>query len=175
MKDYEMDLDQRYKHGEFTNRDSIHFDPSQKYYTLRKHRLVYGGGGIMPDYFVPLDTLQYTTFHRKLLAGNSIYTQTLSYIDNHRKELKSKYPAFEDFRKNFVIPQDLIDSIVADGAKQKIKPKNADELQKTVPTLSAQVKALIARDLWDMNEYFEITNESNHTVQKALQLLSGKD
>jgi carboxyl-terminal processing protease len=175
MKDYEMDLDQRYKHGEFTNRDSIHFDPSQKYYTLRKHRLVYGGGGIMPDYFVPLDTLQYTTFHRKLLTGNSIYTQTLSYIDNHRKELKRKFPTFEDFRKNFVIPQDLIDSIVADGAKQKIKPKNADELQKTVPTLSAQVKALIARDLWDMNEYFEITNESNHTVQKALQLLSGKD
>ena len=174
LKDYEMDLDHRYKHGEFTNRDSIHFDPSQKYYTLRKHRLVYGGGGIMPDYFVPLDTLQYTAFHRKLLVGNSIYTQTLSYIDNYRKELKAKYPSFSSFRKNFTVPQVLIDSIVAEGARQKVKPADDKELQKTIPTLSIQLKALIARDLWGMNEYFEIINEKNHTVQKALQLLAGK-
>ncbi|MCH4215591.1 MAG: S41 family peptidase [Prevotella sp.] len=175
LKDYEMDLDHRFKHGEFTNRDSIHFDPSQKYYTLRKHRLVYGGGGIMPDYFVPLDTLQYTAFYRQLLAGNSIYTQTLSYLDSHRKELRAKYPVFESFRKNFVTPQVLMDSIVADGARQKIKPKDDDELQKTIPTMSVQLKALIARDLWNMDAYFEIMDESNHTVQKALQLLTEKN
>jgi carboxyl-terminal processing protease len=73
-----------------------------------------------------------------------------------------------------MVPQALIDSIVAEGARQKVKPADDKELQKTIPTLSIQLKALIARDLWGMNEYFEIINEKNHTVQKALQLLAGK-
>lgn len=174
LKDYEMDFDNRYKHGELTNRDSIHFDPSLKYYTLRKHRLVYGGGGIMPDEFVPLDTLQYTRFYRKLVMSNAIINHTLAYIDTQRKNLKATYTRFEAFRDQFSVPQSLTDEILADGAKQKITPKDSTELQKTLPALRLQVKALIARDLWDMNEYYQIMNEDNHIVQRALSLLQGK-
>ena len=86
--DYAMDLDKRYKHGEFTNQDSIHLSDSLKYYTLRKHRVVYGGGGIMPDYFVPLDTTKYTKMHRQLAAKSIVINHSLKFIDAHRKELE---------------------------------------------------------------------------------------
>ena len=88
-KDYAMDVVNRLKHGELTNADSIHFADSLKFETLRKHRTVYGGGGIMPDYFVPLDTTRYTKFHRELAAKSVIIQQNLRYVDNHRKQLKA--------------------------------------------------------------------------------------
>lgn len=171
LKDYEMDLDNRYTHGELTSRDSIHFDDAQKYYTTHKHRLVYGGGGIMPDYFVPLDTTQYTKFHRMLSIKSIIINTDLKYIDNNRKQLLSKYPTFEDFNKNYKVPQSLIDDIIKEGAKQNVKPKDDAELKKTLPYLCNQLKALVARDLWDMSQYFQITNEQNDIVKKALELL----
>lgn len=171
MKDYEMDLENRLKRGELTNRDSIHFDDSLKYKTLRKHRTVYGGGGIMPDEFVPLDTLKYTKYHRQLAAKSIINNANLKFIDNHRKELRKTYPDFATFNKNFVVPQSLVDDIMAEGKKQKIEPKDADELKRTLPYLETQLKALVARDLWDISEYFQVMNETNDIVRKALQVI----
>ena len=171
MKDYSMDLDNRYKHGEFYSADSIHFADSLKYYTLRKHRTVYGGGGIMPDYFVPLDTTQYTPFHRNLVAKNVIISQDLKYMDNHRKELKAHYPTFDSFFKSYEVPQSLLDSIFAEGKKLKVTPKDDAELTRTLPSLKLQLKALIARDLWDMSEYFQVINTRNNIVQQAVKLI----
>ena len=171
LKEYEMDFENRLKHGELTNRDSIHFADSLKCLTLRKQRTVYGGGGIMPDEFVPLDTLQYTKFHRQLAAKSIIINANLKYIDNNRKQLKKQYPTFESFRDNFQVPQSVIDGIMAEAEKQKVKPKDDAELQRTLPYLRLQLKALIARDLWDMNEYFQLMNTKNHIVQRALQLI----
>ena len=172
LKEYEMDFENRLKHGELTNPDSIHFADSLKYQTLRQHRTVYGGGGIMPDVFVPLDTLQYTRFHRQLAAKNIIVENSLRYIDNHRAQLKKSYPTFQQFNKEFEVPQSLLDTILAAAEKQKIKAKDDDELKRTLPYLSKQLKGLIARDLWDMSEYFQIMNEVNHIVQKGLEVIS---
>ena len=171
LKEYEMDFENRLKHGELTNRDSIHFADSLKCLTLRKQRTVYGGGGIMPDEFVPLDTLQYTKFHRQLAAKSIIINANLKYIDNNRKQLKKQYPTFESFRDSFQVPQSVIDGIMAEAEKQKVKAKDDAELQRTLPYLRLQLKALIARDLWDMNEYFQLMNTKNHIVQRALQLI----
>ncbi len=171
-KDYSMDLDQRYKHGEFYSADSIHFADSLKYYTLRKHRTVYGGGGIMPDYFVPLDTTQFTTFHRNLVAKNVVLEQDLKFMDSHRKELKKQYPDFASYMARYEVPQSLVDAIIAEGKKQKVEPKDAAELKATLPYLRLQLKALIARDVWDMSEYFQIMNEQNKTIQQALRLIA---
>ena len=171
LKEYEMDFENRLKHGELTNRDSIHFADSLKCLTLRKQRTVYGGGGIMPDEFVPLDTLQYTKFHRQLAAKSIIINANLKYIDNNRKQLKKQYPTFESFRDSFQVPQSVIDRIMAEAEKQKVKAKDDAELQRTLPYLRLQLKALIARDLWDMNEYFQLMNTKNHIVQRALQLI----
>jgi carboxyl-terminal processing protease len=171
LKEYEQDFENRLKHGELTCRDSIHFDDSLRYETLRQHRTVYGGGGIMPDEFVPLDTTRYTRFHRQLAVKSVIINSTLHYIDDHRKELKKEYPTFESFDERYEVPQSLIDAIVQEGEKKNVKPKDSDELERTIPYLRVQLKALIARDLWDMNEYFRIFNESSDIVKRALLLL----
>lgn len=168
--DYAMDIEKRFEHGELYSADSIHFADSLKYQTLRQHRTVYGGGGIMPDYFVPLDTTLTTRFHRQLLAHSFIINANLSYVDAHRKELKKRYPTFDTFLRDFEVPQSVVDNIVAEAAKQNVKPKDEAELKATMPALRAQLKALVARDLWDMSEYFHIINERNAIVKKALTL-----
>mgnify|MGYP000966662760 FL=1 len=170
LKDYEMDLEKRLKHGELTNPDSIHFDTSQKFYTLRNHRVVYGGGGIMPDYFVPLDTTKYTKYHRLLAAKNIIMNAYLKYVDTNRTTLKDLYKSFDTFNKNYVVPQSLLDTIIAEGKKEKVEPKDKAELTATMPYIKVQLKALVARDLWDMNEYYRVWNEQSDIVNKAIKL-----
>lgn len=169
--DYAMDIEKRFEHGELYSADSIHFADSLKYYTLRKHRIVYGGGGIMPDVFVPLDTTQYTKFLRQMAARSYIINANLKYIDVNRKQLKKQFATFNDFNARFEVPQSLIDDVVQAAEKDKIKPKDQQELQATLPQLRRQLKALIARDLWDMSEYFQVINETNPIVVKAVGLL----
>ncbi len=171
-KDYAMDMLHRLRSGELTNADSVHFADSLKYETLREHRTVYGGGGIMPDEYVPLDTTRYTRFHRELAAKSIVVQHNLRYVDNHRKELKERWTSFDDFKQNFEVPASLVDAIIAEGEKQNIKPKDEAEFEKTIPFLRVQLKALIARDIWDMSEYFSIFNESSEIVKKALEVIS---
>lgn len=168
---YEKDLDNRFKNGELYSADSIHLNDSLKYQTLRRKRAVYGGGGIMPDYFVPLDTTQFSRYNRELAAKRIIVNANIQYMDKHRKELKKKYPTFAEFNKKYQVPQELIDEIVAEGEKQKVKAKDQKELKTSLASIKIQLKALVARDLWDMSEYFHIMNQNNHVVQKALVLL----
>ena len=169
--DYAMDIENRFEHGELYSADSIHFADSLKYQTLREHRTVYGGGGIMPDYFVPLDTTQYTRFFRELAARSIVINANLKYVDNNRRQLKSKYPTFGDFMARYEIPESFVKDIIDEAAKQKIKPRDDKELNATLPQLKLQLKALVARDLWDMSEYFQIINESNPIVMKAVKLM----
>ena len=171
QKDYAEDMLHRLKSGELMSADSVHFADSLKYYTLKNHRVVYGGGGIMPDEFVPLDTTKYTRFHRELSAKSIILNANLKYVDQHRKQLRKQYKTFADFRQQFEVPQEMIDGIFSQGEKQNIRPKDDAERERTLPYLRLQLKALIARDLWDMSEYFAIMNEYNDAMQRALQLL----
>ena len=172
LKDYEMDLDKRYKHGELVNKDSIHFDETQKFYTLKKHRLVYGGGGIMPDFFVPLDTAKYSKYYRQLVLKGLVINTSLKYIDVHRKSLKASYRDFSTYQRSFKIPQELIDNIIKEGEKAGIKAKDDKEMVKSLPVLKLQLKALIARDIWDMNRYYQIINEDNDVVKKAIEVIT---
>ena len=186
-KGYYNDMEQRYKHGEFTNADSIHFADSLKYETLKKHRVVYGGGGVMPDYFIPLDTTRYTRYHRELSARSVIINANLRFMEKYRKGLWKQYgkeadsmdadgnirpdKGFAAYDREYVVPQSLIDEIYSEGKKLGIEPKDEEELQKTTVSMSNQLKALIARDLWTMTEYFRIINEDNDAVKCALEQL----
>ena len=173
LKDYAMDLDNRFKHGEFTSVDSIHFADSLKYQTLKKHRTVYGGGGIMPDYFVPLDTMRYTKYHRELSAKSIIINANLKYATKHRKALLKKYATYEEFDKDYEVPRTLLDEIFAEGDKQKVKrPDDAETMQKTEKSIAMQLRALIARDLWTMNEYFRSVNAHSDVIKCALEQLN---
>ncbi len=169
---YAKDVINRYNNGELTNADSIHFPDSLRYQTLRKKRTVYGGGGIMPDYFVPLDTTKYSKCYRELSAKSVIINANLKYIDKNRQKLAKAYPTFAKYKAEFQIPQSLIDSIYAEGAKKGIKPKDDAEKAKTTENIRLILKGLVARDLWDMSEYFSIIYEKDDVVKKAIELLS---
>ena len=174
-RDYDMDVLNRLRHGELTNPDSIRFADSLKCYTLREHRPVYGGGGIMPDRFVPLDTTVYTRLHRELSAKGIVLNAYLHYVDEHRARLLKAYPSFAGFSKGYAVPPALTDSIMAEGRRRGIAPKDSAELARTTLYLALQLKALVARDLWSMTEYFAVMNEHNPIVMEAVALLEGKD
>ena len=175
QREYALDIINRYNKGELTNADSIHFPDSLRYQTLRKQRTVYGGGGIMPDYFVALDSTRFSKQYRQLSAKNLIVNTSLKYMDKHRKKLTKSYPTFEKFQKNFQVPQDVIDGILAEGEKQEIKPKDEAEKSKTIENIQLIMKGLIARDLWDMSEYYAIIYADDEVVHKAVELMESNN
>ncbi|MDD4823045.1 MAG: S41 family peptidase [Bacteroidales bacterium] len=173
-KKYESDLLDRYNKGEMSNKDSIHFNDSLKYQTLLNSRSVYGGGGIMPDIFVPLDTTRSNEYQRNLIAKGCLIRFTQTYSENHRDELKKKYPEVERYITSFQTSDEMIQSLVEDGKTEKLEPKEG-ELEKATPLLKIQIKALIARDLFGMNEYYQVINEENEILKKAMEILSTKN
>ncbi|MCR4994297.1 MAG: S41 family peptidase [Bacteroidales bacterium] len=171
-KSYAHDVIDRYNRGELTNADSIHFPDSLRYTTLKKGRVVYGGGGIMPDIFVPLDTTRYTRMHRELNARSYINNASLHFMDKHRKQLSKQYKTFEDYRDKFTVPAEVLDEMFAEAArKDSIRAKDDVELAKTRVDVGLILKGLIARDLWDMSEYFQIIYAEDPVVLKALEVL----
>ena len=175
QREYALDIINRYNKGELTNEDSIHFPDSLRYQTLRKQRTVYGGGGIMPDYFVALDSTRFSKVYRQLSAKNLIVNNSLKYMDKQRKKLTKAYPSFEKFQQEFQVPKDLIDDILAEGEKQEIKPKDEAEKAKTIENIQLIMKGLIARDLWDMSEYYAIIYANDEVVRKAVELLKSNN
>lgn len=168
---YNMDIINRFDHGELMHADSIHFADSLKYNTLLNNRTVYGGGGIMPDIFVPLDTTRTTKYHRELIAKGVIYRTSMNYIDQHRNELKKAYPTIEKFKSKFSVNTEILDNLRKLAEEEKIEfDEGQFNLSKSLIML--QLKALIARDLFDMNEYFIIINDINESYQKALQIIN---
>ena len=171
-RDYYEDIEKRFQHGELYSKDSIKFADSLRYETLRLKRTVYGGGGIMPDHFVPLDTTKVTPFFSKLRRTDVIVNEVLRFIDVHRQDIRKQYPTFADFKEKFEVPQSLIDTIVAKAkTDKKLEPKDSDELKRTMPDLRYNLKAQIAYNLWDRNEYSRFANERNDIVKRALELL----
>lgn len=170
-QDYQMDVINRFNRGELTNVDSIHFPDSLKYQTLKKGRTVYGGGGIMPDYFVPLDTTKNTMLYRQILAKRILVNENLRFMAKHRKELLDAYPTFEVFREEFQVPEYVVANVVLEGRKSLKEEIAPEEELKTINNVRRMLKALIARDLWDMNEYFAIIYEDDDMVLKALEII----
>lgn len=170
IEQYNKDLIERYNRGEMLSADSIHFPDSLKAKTLKLGRTVYGGGGIMPDYFVPIDTTYYTDYYLALRDKGAIVQENLKLIDAHRSEWKEKYKTFERFNKRFEVSDEMLEDLISLGKTLGAEFKK-DEYKTALPLIKIQLKALIARDLWDMNEYFQVINSINNTVQKGLELI----
>lgn len=171
---YHHDLIDRYNRGELMTADSIHFPDSMKYQTLVTERTVYGGGGIMPDVFIPVDTTRYTDYHRKLVASGMVNRLAMNYIDRHRAELKTAYPTFADYKQAFVVDEALLQELIQLGEQEQIK-FDESEYARSKALIALQVKALIARDLFDMAQYFQIINEDNPSYLKALEIINSKE
>ena len=172
---YEDDLLNRYNKGEMTSADSIHFPDSLKTYTLRLQRPVYGGGGIMPDYFVPVDTARYTKYHRALAAKGSIIQTSLRYIDDNREKLLAEYPTVEDFEARFEVNDAFVEMLKQQGVMDSVKLEGGDEeFQRSLPEIKLQLKQLVARDLWDMSDFMKLYNKNSDIFQKAYELIREK-
>jgi len=167
-EDYDMELLNRRNHGEFSSADSIHPSDTVKYFTNAK-RIVYAGGGIMPDIFVPQDTSMSSKYLLDLVRKGIINDFTLTYTDNNRNSLLSKYHDIDAYRKNFS-PASFMNDFFAFAEKQGV-PKDEEGMKVSGNFLQTQLKALIARNLWNIDAYFEVMNEINNTFQKGIAVI----
>lgn len=166
-EDYAMDYYNRLEHGEFFSADSIDFNDSLKYETL-KGRTVYGGGGIMPDYFVPLDTSMSSGYVNRLFSSESWREYILDYLDVNKKKFE-KMP-FEEFNKGFEISDAMLKDLVKTGEKYKVKFIEKD-FNKSKNYLKILLKAHMARNIYDDDAFYKVVNEVNEIYQQAIKLL----
>lgn len=165
--EYALDIVSRYNHGEFFHADSIKFNDSLKYITP-KGRTVYGGGGIMPDYFVPLDTsLNNSHYLNELYTSTSIQEYTFGYAEDHRAVLEKK--GFESFLHSFVVTDAMIHELVKVGERNKVKP-DYKELRTKKKLFQVHVKSQIARKLWGNDGFYPVFNETNEIFLQSLKL-----
>lgn len=171
IKSYNADVLNRFNRGELMHADSIHFPDSLKYTTLVNKRTVYGGGGIMPDYFVPIDTGRVSTLHRELLAKGVIYKISMAEVDKNRKTLLAGYPDVEVFKNSYTISDDIVSQIKQTADKEKIKWDDK-QFQSSKDLIFIQLKSLIARDLYEQSAYFRIMNDENEIFQEGLKIIN---
>ena len=167
---YEKDLINRYMRGESFNKDSIHFPDSLKYKTLVKGRTVYGGGGIMPDIFIPLDTTLYTDYYRNMIRKGLLNRFVLTYLDTERNTLLKKYKTFNDYNIKFEISDDILNDLI-----KFAEDNNVDYIEKdfiiSKDLIKQVLKARIAGDVWTYNEFYQIINKNSKELLKAVEIL----
>ncbi|MEX2511697.1 MAG: S41 family peptidase [Cyclobacteriaceae bacterium] len=166
-EDYSMDFINRLEHGEFFSADSISFDDSLKYETV-KGRTVYGGGGIMPDYFVPLDTSLTSSYVNRLFSSESPREFILDYQDKNKKKFESM--TFEEYYSNFEVSNAMLEDLVQLGESNEVKFNDKD-FEKSKPYLKTLIKAYLARNIYDENAFYKIFNQNNEIYQQAIKLL----
>lgn len=169
---YRKDILHRYEAGEFSSADSIHLPDSLRFETLHNHRPVYGGGGIMPDLFVPIDTTAFTPYYRNLVAKGILNRFCITYVDRNRSQLNREYPDVDAFITKFSVDSAMIDDIVKLGVADSVKLDSV-QLERSRPMIETIVKGIIARDLFDTSAYFRVVNPQLSPVyREALGLIN---
>lgn len=166
---YKQDLEDRLRSGEYTSADSIHFADSTVYYTLRLNRPVYGGGGIVPDHFVPLDTTMNTAYYRELVAKGVFNNYCLGYVDDRRAELQKSYKTPESFLKKFQVTDQMLEELVELGMDEGIE-YDKDQFAQSATYIRKVIKGLIGRDLFTQEVYFRVVNEVNPIYVSAVDI-----
>jgi carboxyl-terminal processing protease len=170
-EEYQLDLLNRYNHGELWSADSIKVDENLKYKTLRNGRTVYGGGGIIPDVFVPVDTSYYSTYYRDLVAKGTINTTVTDYVQRERKALLKAYPNEDVFFEKYSVPQSLIDDLQKRAEADSI-PAKPEDIQRSMPMITAVLKGLITRDIYANGNYARAVNPLNPLYNKAREIIT---
>ncbi len=167
---YNDDMMQRLNSGELMNADSVHFDKTQLYHT-RAGRPVYGGGGIMPDRFVALDTAFFTPYYRNLLAKSVIIKYTLKYVNNHRAALTADYPTEQAYLDGFTVSPEMLKELIDMGTADGVE-FNQEQFDRSRDYLAAVIKAVIGRDLFEQATYWKVMNPTNPVYIEAVELIS---
>lgn len=174
QKAYQEDMLERLNHGELMHEDSIKYIDSLRVSTLRLERPIYGGGGISPDRFVPLDTTEFTKYYRNVVAKGLINRFVINYVDQHRKEIKSRYKTDNDFVARFNVTPDMLDALHEMAKKEGIEfdPEQSERSRKLFEMV---IKALIGRDIYDNATYFKVYNTHDPIFKEAYRLINSPD
>lgn len=168
-KDYLDEISNRFKAGEVYGADTFHFPDSLLFYTKNK-RKVYGGGGVFPDVYVPLDTSLNSEYYQAIRRKGLLNNFCTEYVDVNRDSLKKRFPTADDFIQNFDSRKEVVDSLFAKADLDSIKRDSA-QMARSMPLFVNQTKSLIARNLYDNTTFWRINNEQNNTYQKALAVM----
>ena len=170
---YRRERIERLAKGELTSSDSIHPADTVKYYTMRK-RVVYGGGGIMPDIFVPIDTSLSSDLFGQLVRKGVLNSTAINFVDENRDALLKRFTSVARFQQDFQVDADLHALLWSQAAKEGIA-RNAEDENRSMALIDLRLKALVARDLWDTSAYWQVINPDNpvdQSFQSALRALS---
>ena len=172
VEDYAKEMTKRLEHGEYYHADSIHFPDSLKFKT-DGGRTVYGGGGIMPDIFIPVDTAYNSKLYTNLVRKGALNRFTTDYGLKHRDEIKTKYGDFDNFNKNFVVGQDLVAGLKAAAKETKVEWSD-EQFAHSEKFILLQMKALIARNVWETQQYYQVMASVDPGIQKAMEVLGNE-
>ena len=173
-KKYAKDILDRFNHGELMHADSVKLIDSLRTETLKLHRPVYGGGGILPDRFVPLDTTDNTLYYRKVMAKGLINQFAIDYVDKNRKEIRKLYKTDDDFVKHFEVSDEMLAQLRKMADDQKI-PYDQQQAERSKPLFKMVIKGLIGRDIYDNPTYFKVFNQYDPIFRQALELINSAD
>lgn len=170
-EDYYNEMTKRMKHGEFYHSDSIQFPDSLKYSTLLSGRTVYGGGGIMPDIFMPVDTTFATKLYTDLIRKGIFNRFTVDYVMKNRELISNEYSDFENFYEQFEVTDEMISDFRSLAEEEGVE-WNDEQFQRSEPMIKLQLKALIARNEWSQSEYYRVVMNEDKVIKKAVEILN---
>ncbi|MBC8321851.1 MAG: S41 family peptidase [Bacteroidetes bacterium] len=173
VDEYYKDFVKRMEHGEAFHADSIHFPDSLKYKT-KSGRTVYGGGGVMSDIFIPLDTIRYNDLYSSLIRKGIVNGYVNEYLDDNRNTLKNEYPTFDTFNEGFYLSVDEFSEFLTKAKNEDIE-FTEDEISPNTEFLMIQLKALIARNLYEGGDYFEVLFPLDTEIIKALEVINNDE
>ncbi|MDE6534191.1 MAG: S41 family peptidase [Muribaculaceae bacterium] len=174
QKAYQEDILERYNNGELMHADSIKYIDSLKVETLKLKRPIYGGGGISPDRFVPLDTTEFTKYYRNVVAKGLINRFAIAYVDEHRKEIKNLYKTDTEFVNGFNVSGQMLSKLDEMAKKEGIE-YDAEQAKTSAPLFAMIIKALIGRDIYDNATYFKVYNLHDPIFKEALKLINSTE
>ncbi|MDT8412571.1 MAG: S41 family peptidase [Vicingaceae bacterium] len=167
LDDYNLEAYKRYEKGELLEADSIHFPDSLKYFT-KKGKVVYGGGGIMPDIFIPLDTIGGTDYLYQLRYNGIIQEFSLNYIDNRRKQMLETYHDAVQFKRQFKVSNQLFNDLIKFATDSGIE-RNLEQIKKSKTLIEQGLKADMSRHLYGNFGFYVIVNENDKTISRAIE------
>ena len=172
---YEHELLDRANEGEYYCLDSIQFNDTLRYTTRLNGRTIYGGGGVMPDVYVPIDTSEYSTYYRDLSAKGIINQYSIKYVDRNRKLIAKQFKSLQDFDNGFVVTDEMMRDLIAMGEQDSIK-YNEEKYRTSEQLIKAIAKGLIARGVYgDSSAYSVIINHRNRDLQAAVEVLNDRE
>lgn len=173
VDEYHKEIKKRQRNGEMVSLENLELPDSLRFETMINHRQVYGGGGILPDIFIPIDTVQRNKYYKSLNKKGVFNTFIFTYLDTYRQILQHQYKTLFDFENGFTVDEKMVHELVALAEQEGIE-SNPVALELAKPIIKNRIKALVARYLYDTSAYHKILNAAQDEYIKAIEILEGE-